>query len=480
MRRGAFIAILAGLTAGCAHAPLPQSATGQPELPQTFLHAPDNASARALDTLLPIDDASFLDLAASALDSSPTLGQALARIESARASARRASAGRLPQSSVTGNVTVSRTNPGQFGQNNPFAALIDTEQIAYGANVVASWDPDIFGQLRANERSAIAQLEAATASAAAVRIALLAEIAASVTDWRTLDARLLYARRDLAAANQIASLLRIRQQAGLATGIDHHIAEAQADAARSRIAALDDERVRIVARLVALTGQDAHWVNSTLQQGGPTPRPRVAPASLPSQLLMNRPDLLAASARLAASDAALDAAARTRFPKLTLSAALGLLAFDPGDLFDEQSIVGSLAAGIAAPLLDFGRIEAEINRAEAEKMLAFEAYRGAVFQALADAEAAYGLVETSDRQASHAEAEREALERATSLANARYRSGLSSLVEVLEARRAADASGERAALALGRAERARILLWQALGGGEFGAVDYPTTRSTSQ
>ena len=142
-----------------------------------------------------------------------------------------------------------------------------------------------------------------------------------------------------------------------------------------------------------------------------------------------------------------------------------MLAFNPGDLFDENSIVGTLTAGVAGPLLDFGRIEAEIDGAAANKKAAFAAYRGAVFQALGDAETAYGLIKASDAEARLAIRERDELERAASLADTRYRAGLADFLTVLEARRAADASGERAAAALGRAQRARILLWQALGGG---------------
>ena len=86
------------------------------------------------------------------------------------------------------------------------------------------------------------------------------------------------------------------------------------------------------------------------------------------------------------------------------------------------------------------------------------------FTALGDAEAAYGVVSAADAEASLSIAERDQLNRAAGLAETRYRAGLASFLEVLEARRAADASGERAAAALGRAARARIVLWQALGG----------------
>ena len=187
-------------------------------------------------------------------------------------------------------------------------------------------------------------------------------------------------------------------------------------------------------------------------------------------MLANRPDVAAAAANLAASDADLAAAARARFPRITLTGIIGLAAFQPENFFDDDSIIGTLTGAIAGPLLDFGRVRAGIDAAAADKRAAFAAYQGAVFQALGDAEAGYGLVTAADAEARLSVEERDLLNRAASLAETRYRAGLASFLEVLEARRAADASGERAAAALGRALRARILLWQALGGDDFGLL----------
>jgi multidrug efflux system outer membrane protein len=88
----------------------------------------------------------------------------------------------------------------------------------------------------------------------------------------------------------------------------------------------------------------------------------------------------------------------------------------------------------------------------------------AVYQALGDAETAYALVVAADREAAAAGEEASLASRQSRLAETRYRAGLSDFLTVLDARRGADGSRERAAAALGRAHRARILLWQALGG----------------
>ena len=477
--RAALIAGSALALSACVAGPPPEVATPAPTLPDSFMFAAGASEEAALQALLPMSDPAYIALADQALANSPTLGEALARIDAARAGAAGAGARRLPNLGASAGVEGTRSNPAQFGSGLPPGIAFDSERVAYSANLSASWDPDIFGRLRAQERAALARVDSASANAAAVRLALLSEIAASVIDWRTLEARMAELRSDADAAEELSRLARVREDAGIAPGFDRVRAESAANASRSRLAALASERNRLAGRLVTLSAQPMPQVLAALtQEAGEAalpPRPR----ALPSLLLANRPDVVAAAANLRAADADLAAAARRRFPVFDLSAAIGLLAFNIGDLFDGDSIIGSLAASVAAPLLDFGRIEAEIDGAAAEKRAAFQAYRAAVFGALGDAEAGYGLVTSADAEYEAALAEAQSAQRAARLANTRYEAGLADFLTVLEARRAADASGERAAAALGRARRARILLWQALGGDSSGALQ-PTTRSISQ
>ena len=462
--RQLFAAVSALSLASCVAGPPPEIATPTPVLPASFLYAPDARQGATLAALLPTDDPAFAALSAQALASSPTLAEAVARIEQARAGANRAAAHRLPEFGANGAVSGTRSNPAQFSSSLPPGVSPDTERVSYAANLTARWDPDLFGRLRAQERAARARIDAVDASARAVRIALVSEIAAGVIDWRALDARDAELRQDLASALELARLAGVRERAGIAPGFDRVRAEGAAASSRSRLAALESERARLVGRLVTLSAQGAAQVREALAMRAAAAGLPAPAGTLPSALVANRPDVLAAAATLAAEDAELAAAARRRFPTFDLSASLGLLAFGIGDLFSSQSIVGSLAASVAAPLLDFGRIQAEIDGAAAEKKAAFEAYRRAVYTALGDAETAYGLVAAADLEAAAVQAEMASLQRAAQLAETRQRAGLADFLTVLEARRAADASGERAAAATGRARRARVLLWQALGG----------------
>ncbi|WP_379553948.1 efflux transporter outer membrane subunit [Qipengyuania sp. DGS5-3] len=470
--------LAAASLAACAGGPPPEIATPTPELPQEFLFATGADEQATLAALLPSDDPAFIALSQQALANSPTLGEALARVEQARAGAARAGAERLPNVSADAAVSRSRTNIGTFPENAPFE--LDLTQTNYAANINARWDPDIFGALRASERAAVLRVDAAEAGASAVRLALISEIAATVIDWRTLANRMDELRSDRDAAVELSRLAAVREDAGIAPGFDRVRAESAAAASRSRLAALASERNRLAGRMVTLTAQPLSEVLSALTSEAGTPTMPPAPATLPSQLLNNRPDVVQAAANLAAADADLAATARRRFPQFTLSAAIGLLAFDPSDVFDEDSIVGALATSVVGPLLDFGRLEAEIDGAAAAKKAAFEAYRGAVFTALGDAETAYGLVTSSDAEARAAVEERDSAQRAARLANDRYEAGLADFLTVLEARRSADASGERAAAAIGRARRARVVLWQAVGGDSAVGEDQETSRSISQ
>jgi outer membrane protein TolC len=308
------------------------------------------------------------------------------------------------------------------------------------------------------------RLDAADADAAAVRLALTAEIAVAVIDLRTLAARSAAIASDVADAEELARLAGVREKAGIAPGFDRLRAETSVAGSRSRLEALSSDRARLIGRLVTLAAQPAGVVEQALASSASSREAPPAPATLPSALLTNRPDIRAASARLAASDYDLAATAARRFPRFDLSGVLGLLAFGIGGLFDTDAIVGSLGAAVAGPLLDFGRIAAEIDGAEAEKQAAFQRYRGAVYQALGEAETGYTLITAADREARQARQEALLLVRQARLAEIRYQAGLSDFLVVLEARRAADGSREREVAALGRAQRARVLLWQAVGG----------------
>ena len=435
-------------------------------VPENFALAPDVvAQDRAtLDILLPANDGVFLSLRQMAEDRAPTLAAALSRIDQARAQARLAGANRLPNVGVDASVTESRQNPDSFGGSLPPGISIDRYRTSFGANIAASWDLDIFGQLRASERAAQVRIDAATADAAAVRQGLVSAIAGQVIDWRTVNAQFATLQNDVTDAQNLSRLTGSRARAGVAPGFDAVQAETLLAQARAQLAPLAAERARIIGALVTLTGHPAGEVMAALDQAAPTPDTTGSPASTPAEMLRARPDVAAAEARLAAADADTAAAAARRFPRLTLSGTLGLLAFALGDLFSADTLVGSVGAGIAGPLLDFGRIGAEIDASKARAKEAFADYRGAVFTALGDAEAAYGQVAATEAEVAALQRQQALEKDAVHLAGIRYERGLDDFRTVLNAQRQLNAVNSNVNAAIGRRDRARVALWLALGG----------------
>ena len=314
------------------------------------------------------------------------------------------------------------------------------------------------------QRATIIRIDAAQADARGIRHTLTAAIAENVIDWRTLLARQATLESDIATANDLLRVTRTRSRAGISPGLDAVQAETLLAQARAQLAPLGAERARIIGLLVTLTGQSSETVIEALENVRPTFGPTTGFTTTPAAMLRSRPDIVAAEARLRAADQDVAAAAARRFPKLTLSGTLGLVSLALGDLFRNDAIVGTVGAGIAGPILDFGRIEAEIDASKARSKETFADYRSAVFTALGDAEAAYGQLEATRREVELLEKQQALETDSVDLTSIRYGRGLNDFRAVLNAQRQLNAVRSSTDLARGRLHRTRIALWLALGG----------------
>ena len=455
MRYAAFLAI--GLLGGCASVgPLPDVATVQP--PVRYFYAPEQAADVPLASLLPQNDPGFVKLAEQAKTTAPTLGAALARVDVARYGLGRASANRRPIVTGGGTASGNRASGTQFSPG----AKRDTFQIA--GEATASWDPDIFGSLRASQRAAESRLDAAGADATAVRLALECDIALAVADYRDAVAREAIVQRDVADAQDLVRLTTIRAKAGIVPGFDVVRAESLLRDASARLPPFLGNKSDAVGRLVTLTALDASAVFAMLgTNAAPAELPLLA-GGIPSRLLRNRPDVQAAEYRLAAAKADVAVAAAARFPKFSITGTLGLFALSLGDVFDSASRSASLGAGIAGPLFDFGRIKADIKASEAGAAEAFENYRGSVFTALGEVEAALAGY-TAAREGAKATTARLETDRDTlAIARERYRLGIADFLSVIDAQRTLNATRQASESSTANTLRAAIALYRAFGG----------------
>lgn len=438
-------------------------------LPPEFLLAPIAAGeAASLRTLLPRDQA-FARLNAIAQADAPTLEAAIARIDRARAQVRSARAEQFPDIAASGAVTGQRIGAQQLN-NVPPGVIVDRNILVAQAGVQASYDPDLFGGLRASRRAAAARLDAADADARAVRLALTSDVASAVVDWQALGQQAALARGDLDQATTLTEITGERVRVGVSSETDRVRAAGLAADARARLALIDSRRAQVVGRLVTLIARPARDVSALLDatsvslaadlEGG-------VPTGISTAMLRNRPDVAAAEARLRAADQEIAAAAAQRFPRLTLSAVVGVAALAFGDLFDAGALTGSVGPSLAGPLLDFGRVGARIDQSQATAREAFADYRRLTFTALGEAETSFGQTRAADARVAELRQQVAFNEDAARLVEVRYRSGLDNFVGVVDARRQAFASRQALAIAIGEARMARIALFRALGGAEL-------------
>ncbi len=432
--------------------------------PARFAYAPDPAERAPLDDLLPNDDPAFRTLVAAVDADSPELQAALARIESARAALRAAGANRLPNVQGSGSADISRSSENGVA-NLPPGVRFDPTNSFFNLGISASWDLDLFGRLRASQRAAGLRLNAADADARAVRLTLIADIARTVVDYRTAQEKVRISQADLADATVLVRLTGIRVRAGISPGFDLVRAQSLEAAARAARAPAETELAVALGRLVTLTARDGNSVAAAFATAPRDPALTTLPGTgLPSGLLRTRPDVVAAEYRLAAANQEIAAAAAARFPQISISAALGIAALALGDLFSADSLTASAGPSIAGPLLDFGRVAAQIDARQAEAKEAFALYRRAVFLAIGDAETALGSFKSSRDQLAAVAAQADIEQQSVAIATERYRIGLADFLAVVDAQRQRNLTRQQLAEARGNAGRASIEVYRKFGG----------------
>lgn len=442
------------LLAGCATAAIPERAP--PELPAGFTlpavpaQGPSLASRLAHDPALP-------RLLTAAEAGSPDLETAAARVRQARAELAGARAASAPNTRASASLD-------RYGFGEPGGG-VSRNSTVISPVVEVRWELDLFGRLRATRGAAKARLSAATADAAATRLALDTEIARNLVAIRILDARSAAAGEAIESARALDRLARVRAEAGLATSLDTATTAADVAAAEAATAPLLAARQARVSALMQLTALPSSEIAALLLPVRPPPAPGDwAIPDVPSNLLQRRPDITASFQRLVAADQQVAVALAQRYPDITLTGSLRWLTTTLSGLVGFEGLTGSVGAAISGPLLDFGRTAAEVELSRGAAAEAAGLYRGAVLGALAEVETFLAEARGAARQADDLRRAAEALTGARRVAEIQYRGGLTDARAVSEAaRRLADAR-DRHLVADGLAVDAALSLELATGG----------------
>ncbi len=255
-----------------------------------------------------------------------------------------------------------------------------TLSIAQG-ELDAGFDLDLFGGLKARSNAAGATEKGARAGLEEVRAAIRLEVVSTYIGLRQTQLDLTSAMATQTAAARIATTREDQWRKGLITEADWRQARADADAASAAVSRLAAAQVQFEDALNLLTGNDELALTPTLD--APSPIPRLADdfaVTAPVAVVRQRPDIAAAEAALTAARAQTRAAQAQVFPDLSIQAFYG----SQDTSVHPSTTVWNTAALIAMPLLNFGRVRAGIDAANAREMAAYEQYRLTVASALAE------------------------------------------------------------------------------------------------
>lgn len=408
-------------------------------------------------------DSVLTNLIGTALTNSKDIRIAAARVEQALGSYRAQRSSLLPTVNAAGTWTRGRSG---------YTERTANQFELFG---LLSYEVDVWGRLRRLTEASRAELLASEEGRKTVAITLVASIAQTYFNLRALDEQLEISRRTYVSRTNSLNLTKVKfnNGQGITSELDVRQAETQVYLAQASIAQIE--------RAIAITENAISFLVGN--NPGPVPRgktlaeqpqPLEIPAGLPSQLLLNRPDLRAAEQSLIAANANIGAARAAYFPQISLTAALGLQSLELDDLFDAGTArAWSFAPQVATPIFNAGRIRAGVQVAEAQRREALASYEQAIQDAFREVSDALISVAKLREQIVAEEGNVMAERRRLELSMLRYRDGVSSFSEVLDAERFLFNAELNLVQTRSDALAAFAQLYRALGGGWSTASETP-------
>ncbi|MDX2227802.1 MAG: efflux transporter outer membrane subunit [Verrucomicrobiae bacterium] len=415
------------------------------------------------------NDPELTALIKNALESSPDMKLAIARVEEFRARAGLSRSQGLPQMGIGGGATEQYTSfrstyPTDTGLYSiPAGQIRDT----YSASASFSWELDFWGRIKRANEVARAQLAAQEDFQRGVIISLVAETATGYFLLRDFDAQLAISQTTLKDRQEAMRIGKARFDKGLISELDYKQFEADVASSMRQIAEFQGQVSLQENNLSVLVGR----VPSAITRGkslSAQKLPADIPSGLPADLLLRRPDLLQAEASLRAATANIGFQIANRYPKFALTGSFG--ASGP-DLV--RTIAGGL--GLNWNILDGGRGRAEVDIARAQAAQAVAQYEKAILNAFREVDNALVLVKSTRAQWTALRDQVAALQVANDISGKRYEQGLVTYLDVITTER----DLLNAQLQLSQVHRAYLVavvdLYKALGGGWDEVAPTPQT-----
>jgi NodT family efflux transporter outer membrane factor (OMF) lipoprotein len=470
LTRSAIALLVSASLAGCSLAPpyaRPSAPSSQQWKPVEGWQpaAPADAAPRS-DWWSAFGDATLNDLVVRANAHNQTLLQAEATYRQARALTREARASLFPTISASGSVTHSGSFAGRGTTvvNGVTETTGSGSVTSYSAGIDASWQPDLFGQIRNTVASARDTEQARAADLASAQLAIDGELVTDYLSLRADDAQIASLAATVAAYERSLTIASNRYKAGIVAHTDVFQGQSQLASAQSDLEAEKRTRAQLEDAVATLVGENAAAFTLPAVTEWKPVTPDV-PVAIPSTLLERRPDIASAERLVAAANAQIGVDRAASFPVLNLTGSGGFNGNSLGGLFSAASSLWSVGASIAQTIFDGGLRRARVAADRAAYDAAVANYRQVTltaFQTVQDNLAATAILA---RQEKLLDAASVAADRSEASVKFQYQSGIVVYTDVVTAQ--ATALAARRALIQIRADRqtTAAALVQALGGG---------------
>ncbi len=400
------------------------------------------------------DDPALNQLISQAESDSPSLTQAWANIEKARATLKTAEANGLP--SLIGSAAATRSR-----QQSQMGGM--TTLTTRSGGLDAAWELDLFGKTRRNNEAAQARVDARRDDWHDARVSLAAEVADTYVQYRACTLLADTYQQELTSIVETEKATAASVKAGFSAPADGALARASTASTRSTLVQQQGQCELLVKSLVYLTGTEEATLRPLLALGDkriPQPVALDVPP-IPADVLRQRPDLASLERELAAASADIGVATADLYPSLSLSGSITVSATSPAS----PATTWSFGPSLSIPLFDAGKRRAAVDSAKAGYLSALAGYQQGVRTVVKEVEQTLVNLDSTARRAE--EAEKAAREyrsyfRATEVS---WKAGSDSLLTLEEARRSA-LSADITQITLQR-DRVQywIALYKALGGG---------------
>jgi NodT family efflux transporter outer membrane factor (OMF) lipoprotein len=329
-----------------------------------------------------------------------------------------------------------------------------------------AWELDFWGRFRRAIEAADANLDASVENYDDVLVLLLSEVAQSYTNVRIAEQRLVYARQNLDIQRGNLRLAEDRLRNGATTRLDVTQALSNVAQTESSIPPLESTRRQAVNQLCILLGIPPQSLDEMLAGNAGIPKaPAQVAIGIPAELLRRRPDVRRAERELAAQSAMIGIATADLYPAFSISGTIFLDAMNFKDLFDTDSIAGSVGPVFRWNILNYGRLTNNIRVQEARFQQLAVQYQNVVLRANAEAENAIVSFLKAQQQAKSLSQSTDAARESVELVSNQYRQGIVDFNRVFDSQIFLTQQQDQLAIAQGSIAQNLIQLYKALGGG---------------